>query len=106
VKYVMVPSDIEIIDICVEDDMSKMMFYSSDGPSKFYETETDLKMKVRDRAFTDYRKYFECTFDWKKLVRPGRKISVSILEQIYENKLFTCGVLTKIGISKDKKSLV
>lgn len=68
----MVPPEIEILDVCVEDDMSKMMFYTSDVPSKFYETETDLKMKLRDSAFEDYRKKFECSFDWKMLTRKVR----------------------------------
>lgn len=66
-----VPSEIEIIDVCVEDDMSKMRFYNSDGLSKYYETKNYLKMKVRDREgeYKDYRKFTECTFDWLLLIK-------------------------------------
>jgi len=73
VKYVMVPPEIEILDVWVEVDMSKMRFYNSHGISKLYDTEKDLKMKVREREFEDYRKFSECTFDWQVLIKPGKK---------------------------------
>ncbi len=107
IKYVMMPSDLEIIDVFVEDDFSKMMFFRSDGPSKFYDIEKDLKMKNR------IGERYEYTLDWNKLVNPSKENKfvkpsekTSILEKIYQKQLFTCGVLTKFGISEDRKSLV
>jgi hypothetical protein len=73
----MMPSDLEIIDVLVEDDFSKIMFFRSDGPSKFYDIEKDLKMKIK----TDKRYNFEYTLDWNQL-KPSKK--TSILEKIYQ----------------------
>jgi hypothetical protein len=81
----MMPSDLEIIDVFVEDDFSKMMFFRSDGPSKFYDIEKDLKMKNR------IGERYEYTLDWNKLVNPSKENKfvkpsekTSILEKIYQ----------------------
>ena len=54
-----------------------MMFFRSDGPSKFYDIEKDLKMKIK----TDKSHTFEYTLDWNQL-KPSKK--TSILEKIYQ----------------------
>ena len=74
------PKDLEIIEIAMKDDWSKIRFYNSNGLSESFDTKEDMEMNVRENEFDDYRKYTEYTFNWDK-VKPIKK--ESILDQIY-----------------------
>ncbi len=75
VRYVVVPSDLEIIDISIKDDWSKIKFYNSNGVTQFFDTKIDMEMNVKAGEFNDYRKYIEYTFNWNK-IKPVKKNSI------------------------------